>query len=179
MFTVLFLLLALRFAALTGLCASPAPSSQPKYLSVDGTHVTLATPSTPTNGAWQWWYFDFVSDTDDSCVQVVFYSGYAFGTLLGPGLDYYVQVSGTYANGTMWESFSVPSSSGTVTTSSDVYYASEGSWPGVGGWKVSGTPDAPVYTVSFDLPAVPGEFQSVSGELILHPTAAPHYPCPE
>ncbi|KAG8866433.1 hypothetical protein FRB98_004744, partial [Tulasnella sp. 332] len=112
--------------------------SIPSLTSIDGVHVPLASANASITDPWQWWYFDLVSDTDLSSIQVVYYSGYGFGPIIN--YPYYVQLSGTYPNGTAWGSFfMVATDVATVTTSTSLpLEASNGVWPGIGGWASSG-----------------------------------------
>lgn len=172
-------LLALGFAPLATVFAQSSLStdstpSNLQYVGLDGPQVPLASASTPPVGSagWQWWYFDYVSNTDRSSIQVVYYSGFGFGPLLGPTVDFYVQVSGTFPNGTSYGSFFAPASGPGIVTDSQVY-ASNGVWPGLGGWTATtGKSGEVTYVVTFAT-------ATANGTLTLNQEGTPHYPCAE
>ncbi|KAG8871704.1 hypothetical protein FRB97_008382 [Tulasnella sp. 331] len=163
--TPLFLAL-LSLSAVFGLrIPSPTP--------IDGVHVPLASANATVTDPFQWWYFDLLSDTDLSSIQVVYYSGYGFGPIINH--PYYVQLSGTFPNGTAWEDIFVPATDlATVTKSASLpLEASNGVWPGAGGWTSSGKiADQAKYIATFT-----GAAFDISGNLTLQQTAPSHYPC--
>lgn len=167
------LLLALCLPAFLPFAAVLARASTRSLKDLDGPIVPLAPAKLPVKGAWQLWYFDFVSASDDTSLQVAFYSGFPFGPLLGKDVPYYVQVSGTFSNGTPWDFYAPTTGLGQVSHSkSGPSYGTQGAWPGVGGWSASGNDDSPSWLVTFD--TGPG---GVAGNLTLNQVAPPHYPC--
>ncbi|KAG9007990.1 hypothetical protein FRB94_008315 [Tulasnella sp. JGI-2019a] len=168
MLRVLLSLVILSLTARLGL-------SLPSYTPLDGPHVPLATSATSYTNPWQWWYFDIVSDTDKSSLQVVYFSGYGFGPIVQS--PYYVQLSGTYPNGTAWGSyFGLSTTVGTVTNSpSPLIEGMKGQWPGVGSWSSSGITGFAKYVANWN--GMFNGYTAISGSLNLQQTAPSHYPC--
>ncbi|KAG8872086.1 hypothetical protein FRB97_008053 [Tulasnella sp. 331] len=166
MFSIFFLLIFPSLSLVYGLTI-PSPISTP----IDGAHVPLASANAAITDPWQWWYFDLVSDTDLSSLQVVYFSGYGFGPII-PDQPYYAQLSGTFPNGTAFGSFwGVATDVGKVKNSPFLSLeGSNGVWPGIGGWTSTGIADHATYVATFTTP-------DISGQMTLLQTAPSHYPC--
>lgn len=170
MLTLFFTLYASCILAnLAAVSARPASRS---LRNIDEALVPLA-PADPRDDApWQLWYFDIVSDSDQSSLQVAFYSGFPFSPILGRKYPYYVQLSGTFGNGTAWGSYYAPTSGLGRVYHSGPTWGSAGDWPGIGGWVASGEDSSASYIITFDTGR-----GGIVGELMLDQIAPPHYPC--
>lgn len=166
-----FFALTLAVSLVTSVLARPRPTSR-SLTGLDGPLVPLARKSQPADGPWQLWYFEAVSATDKSSIQVVYYSGFAFGPLLGPDVPYYVQLSGTFANGTAWGSYMGAATTLGKVTPASTGFGSNGVWPGVGGWTSGGSANTVMYEATFN--TGPG---GVVGNLTMAQTAPAHYAC--
>ncbi|KAF7323312.1 hypothetical protein HMN09_00112000 [Mycena chlorophos] len=130
--------------------------------------------SSVTNTSWDWWYFDVVSlnPDDRSSFTVVFYAASynALPTFL-PASDAatWVQIIGSYPNGTLWGSTDTIDTNGaTVTIGQDF---TEGVWADSG---FSWTGSSSEYLISIDSPAL-----GVKGTMSLNAIAPSHLPCGE
>ncbi|KAF7323457.1 hypothetical protein HMN09_00126700 [Mycena chlorophos] len=130
--------------------------------------------SSVTNTSWDWWYFDVVSlnPEDRSSFTVVFYTASynALPTFL-PASDAatWVQIIGSYPNGTLWGSTDTIDTNGaTVTIGQDF---TEGVWADSG---FSWTGSSSEYLISIDSPAL-----GVKGTMSLNAIAPSHLPCGE
>lgn len=115
-----------------------------------------------------------VSTENAAAIQAVYYSAYGFGPFAGPTNPFYVQLSGTFPNGTAWGDFVAPTTGlGTVMdVPSLATEGTDGVWPGVGGWNATGVTGAASYAVTFNLP-------DITGQLNLKQIAPSRYPCNE
>jgi hypothetical protein len=115
--------------------------------------------------AFDWWYFDGVSNAStagQSTIEVIFYRTTQSMTLPVSSVDY-VQVTITFANGTVFDN-NFPANSSSVTTAG---FGASGVWGNVGSFH--GTPDLSTYTVTLTT-------GPVQGSLLLRSTAPAHYP---
>lgn len=94
----------------------------------------------------QWWYFDVVSNANESVIVVFFASTNASFPALGPvdGVDT-VTVEGTFANGTIW-GYEFTASEAVVTS---VGNGASGVWKGTG-TSFTGTPDLSRYSIAIN-----------------------------
>ncbi|KAL8334438.1 hypothetical protein RB598_008945 [Gaeumannomyces tritici] len=119
--------------------------------------------------AYDWWYFDAVGEDTASSVAVVFYNKGPLG-FLGPtdlGSSVAVQVSGTFPNGTLFDTW-FPAAGGAVVVSAG--QASSGAYLAPGNTTWAARSDASEYVIGLDNDVYKGtiSFRSI---------ALPHYPC--
>lgn len=111
-----------------------------------------------------------VSASNGASIQAVYYSAYGFGPNASPS-PFYVQLTGTFPNGTIWDFLAQTTGLGTVAdVPSLLFEGTNGVWPGVGGWNATGVTEFASYTATFDLPGI-------TGNLVLKQTAPSRYPC--
>lgn len=118
------------------------------------------------------WYFDTVSAATNQSLTVILYNtgpiGFITGYMQGP---LSASISGTYANGTVFN-FSAAATDGATLTYDDD--AISGTWKGAGisfhGTNV--TTEHAEYTLTIDSPSI-----GVSGNVTFKSMAPPHLPC--
>ncbi|OGM42805.1 hypothetical protein ABOM_008984 [Aspergillus bombycis] len=119
---------------------------------------------------YDWWYFDAIGTDGVSSLAVVFFleankSGFTV-TENFTNLDF-VQISGTFPNGTGFSEF-LFADSAIVSTMGD---GSSGLWNGTGvSW--AGTPELSDYFLTID-----ASHLGFKGTFSMHSVAPPHYPC--
>ncbi|RAK80157.1 uncharacterized protein BO72DRAFT_503028 [Aspergillus fijiensis CBS 313.89] len=120
---------------------------------------------------YDWWYFDAIGSDGVSSLAVVFFleanrSGFSV-TENFTNVDF-VQISGTFANGTTFADFLFADEAALVATMGD---GSSGRWPGTGAsW--AGSPDLSDYFVTLE-----ASHLGFEGTFSMHSVAPPHYPC--
>ncbi|KIM92701.1 hypothetical protein OIDMADRAFT_139186 [Oidiodendron maius Zn] len=124
----------------------------------------------PINGsAYDWWYFDAVSDDAKSSIVVVFYTASSAGVPAEsfPSTINSVSINAEFPNGTSF-AVSIPAGNATIVTVGD---GTTGSFEGTGcGW--TSTPDVTQYLLYVDAPSF-----GIKGTIELHSVAPAHYPC--
>ncbi|KDQ15381.1 hypothetical protein BOTBODRAFT_31702 [Botryobasidium botryosum FD-172 SS1] len=160
LFLLLHSLIALSFGLSIGF------GSRSAYL--DGPHVPLATANTTAGSPWTWWYFDAVAAPPSvSSLQIVYYSGYAFGPIFPA--PWVLTVNGNFKNGTAF-SLDAQATSNQVSRSGED--GSDGNWPESGSWISSVKHGTGEYKVEFG-----SKSAGVYGTLKLKSRTPSHYPC--
>jgi len=133
---------------------------------LDGPHVTPINAS-----AFEWWYFDVVSQDADYNIAVIFFTapGTAFPFDAAPANDILpVAVSLSTPENTTLLFTEVFAREARVTTTSN---GASGDWEGTG-CSFIGTPDLSVYSINLDIPSI-----ALKVELSMTSIAPGHYPC--
>jgi hypothetical protein len=134
----------------------PGPSNGQFVSSANGLDAPKVIPI--NSSAYDWWYFDAVSDDAEESIVILFYTvsvaGFAFGS--NPTTVDSVSINAQFRNGTSF-SASIPASNATIVTVED---GTTGDFGGAGcGW--TSTPDMTQYMITVDAPSygVQGTFQ--------------------
>ncbi|KAJ5595592.1 Hydroxyneurosporene synthase [Penicillium hispanicum] len=139
-------------------------------LSLDAPHL-----SNVTDSAFDWWYFDAVSETDprDSFVVTFFTSSATAFPFLDPTessiLIAYLWAS--FANGTVFSDY-VPATLATVAGGEDAKFPSAGKWASTGFNWLALDAELSEYQI-----IIASERMQVEGRVSLSSQAAPHLPC--
>src|SRR5947207_1991975 len=148
-----FPLLAVLSALVTNIVADYIPSA-----TTTGPVPIVTTSQTAFDGpkigavnstAFDWWYFDGVSNDGLSSIAIIFYRTTQSIFLPVSSVDY-VEVSIAFPNGSIYDQ-SFPANSSSVTTTG---FGASGVWENVGLFQ--GTSDLSVYTVTINTTVIQG-----------------------
>lgn len=158
----------------TPLLAAYAQSTTPTPPHAESTNVTVPSLDPRLTMPWSYFYFDSMSDTDQSTLQVTWLSGFPFGPFV-PFLDLtqpdYFQVTGIFPNGTAFlRVIAATTAPGSVVSTTMPFNGKNGIWPGIGGWNASGSDGAATWVTDFSTP-------SIKGHITLQQSGPSRYSC--